>query len=111
MSENLNLDELEAIGKRATAGPVERFGYIGHSGGLRRVRVKTSAYGSRGAEIAQFESSVDAGFYVAARNNWQPLIDRVRELERERKKLKSENERLRSRLRDTPGPSWDRIEQ
>jgi hypothetical protein len=72
------LQNLKALAAKATNGPWERYGYIGQSGGLRRVRSTNDrpwivCECNAGIE-EQDEGMHNAGFIVAARNHIDQLI-------------------------------------
>lgn len=69
----LDLDELERIGKAATAGPWER---------TTGCRIESTQEDARNMIIYDEggHTSEDAKFIVAARNNWQSMIDEIRRL-------------------------------
>lgn len=73
MSDELDLDALEALGHAATEG---KWVATSEAGGTVVVVNEGKAKGH-----ISFMPHADAEFIVAARNYWQPLIDHIRQLE------------------------------
>lgn len=82
------LDEDERVIAGATPGPWERFGYIGHAGGLRSVR---SASLSRRNDFLVCDCNagnheqrpLDAAFIARSRTRLPALVAQVREMQGE----------------------------
>lgn len=82
--EMIDLDELERIGKTATRGPW----------GVESTESGSFAVDSDGhglwCDRGYTWNEDDSSFIAVARNNWQAMIDRIRELEAESDTLRSQ---------------------